>query len=62
MSAVQVAGYSIIGRDGRVWLVDHHPGADPNLTPVEARTLAVALCSAADRADGAIPLARKERT
>ncbi len=47
----RVGGWTVTTRGGRVHLVDHDPGADTDLHLAAARQLAVALATAADRAD-----------
>lgn len=48
-AAVEVAGYSIAVRAGRVYVVDRRLG-DPDLSPAQARSLATAIAAAADAA------------
>jgi hypothetical protein len=48
---VEIGGYSVTGRHGRVYLVDRQPDADPGMTAEQARALAAALTAAAGKAE-----------
>ncbi|HEV8276808.1 MAG TPA: hypothetical protein VGQ26_14090 [Streptosporangiaceae bacterium] len=48
---VEVGGYTVTARLGRVYLVDQQPDSDPGMTAEQARALAAALTAAAGKAD-----------
>jgi hypothetical protein len=48
---VEIGGYSVTARLGRVYLIDQQPDADPGMTADQARVLAAALTAAAGKAD-----------